>query len=93
MSNRIQNDLIEADGEVIINYIKKEISAAPEVDETTDVTNKAQISVILRCVAKTESECEVKEAFLGFNDVSADRRAPGSVGEILLCRQACSSDL
>ena len=36
--------------DVIINDIKKEISAAPfvavEVDETTDVTNKAQISVI-----------------------------------------------
>ena len=47
-----------------------------EVDDTTDISNKAQISVILHYVAKTEASCEVKEAFLGFDDVSADRRAP-----------------
>ena len=56
LSSRIHNDLIEKVGEVIRNYIKKEINAvsfvAVEVDETTDVTNKAQISVILRYVAK-----------------------------------------
>jgi len=49
-SNIIQNDLIEAIGDVIRNDIK-EISAAPfvaaEIDESTDVTNKAQISVIM----------------------------------------------
>ena len=51
--------------------LKKEISAAPfvavEVDETIDVTNQAPTSVILRYVAKTEADCEVKEAFLGFD--------------------------
>uniref|UniRef100_UPI0037E77704 zinc finger MYM-type protein 1 n=1 Tax=Semicossyphus pulcher TaxID=241346 RepID=UPI0037E77704 len=87
LSNRIQNDLIKAVGDVITNDIKKEISAAPfvavEVDETTDVTNKAQISVILRYVAKTEADCEVKEAFLGFDDMSADRRAP-AIAEYVL---------
>ena len=45
----IQNDLIAAIGDVVKRDIK-EISAAPfvaaEVDESTDVTNKAQISVI-----------------------------------------------
>jgi len=49
-SNIIQNDLIEAIGDMI-GYDIKEISAAPfvaaEVDESTDVTNKAQISVIM----------------------------------------------
>ena len=64
LSNRIQNNLIEAVGEVIRNDIKKEINAASfvaaEVDETTDVTNKAQISVILRHVAKSEVACEVR---------------------------------
>ena len=69
---------------MIRNDIKKEINAAPlvavEVDETTDVTNKAQISIILRYVATTTSDsgevaCQVKEAFLGFDDVSDDRRA------------------
>jgi len=49
-SNIIQNDLIEAIGDVI-RYDIKEISAAPfaaaEVSESTDVTNKARISVIM----------------------------------------------
>ena len=87
LSNRIQNDLIEAVADVIRNDIKKEISATPfvavEVDETTDVTNQAQISVILRYVANTETDCEVKEAFLGFDDVSEDRRAPAIAAYVL----------
>jgi len=49
-SNIIQNDLITAIGDVV-RYAIKEISAAPlvatEVDESMDVTNKAQISVIM----------------------------------------------
>jgi len=74
-SNTIQNDLIEAIGDVI-TYDIKEISAAlfvaAEVDESTDVTNKAQIS---HYVAKSEVACEVEQAFLGFDDVNNDRRA------------------
>lgn len=74
-SNRIQNDLIEAIADVLRDDIKEEVSAAQfvavEVDETTDITNKAQLSVILRYV----SGSEVKEAFVGFDDVSDDRRA------------------
>jgi len=54
-SNIVQNDLIAAVGEVV-RYDIKEISAAPfvaaEVDESTDVTNKAQISVIMWLKAK-----------------------------------------
>jgi len=49
-SNTIQNDLIAAIGDVV-RYDIKEIGAAPfvaaEVGESTYVTNKAQISVIL----------------------------------------------
>jgi len=49
-SNIIQNNLIEAIGDVV-RYDIKEISAPPfaaaEVGESTDVTNKAQISVIM----------------------------------------------
>jgi len=48
--NTIQNNLIEAIGDVIRYDIKK-ISAArfvpAEIDESKDVTNKAQISVII----------------------------------------------
>lgn len=51
LSNRIQNDLIKAVADVIRINIKNEIGAAlfvtVEVDETTDVTNQAEISVIL----------------------------------------------
>ncbi|XP_005161614.3 zinc finger MYM-type protein 1 isoform X3 [Danio rerio] len=78
-SNGIQNDLIEAMSHVIRSDIKKDIDRASfvavQVDETTDATNKAQISVILRYVAKSEAACEVREAFLEFDDVSGDRSA------------------
>jgi len=73
-SNIIQNDLIAAIGDVV-RYDIKEISAVPFVvaeDESTDVTNKADLC---HYVAKSEVACEVKEAFLGFDDVSNDRRA------------------
>jgi len=74
-SNIIQNDLIEAIGDVV-RYDIKEISTAPfvaaEVDESTDITNKADLC---HYVAKSEVACEVKEAFLGFDDVSNDRLA------------------
>ncbi|XP_017295795.1 zinc finger MYM-type protein 1 [Kryptolebias marmoratus] len=87
LSNSIHNDLTEAIGDVIRNDIKKEIDAAVfvaiEVDETTDVTNKAQISAILRYIAKTEVDLEVREVFLGFDDVSDDRRA-SAVAEYIL---------
>ncbi|XP_063061049.1 zinc finger MYM-type protein 1-like [Engraulis encrasicolus] len=87
LSGTIQNDLIEAVGDVIRADIKKEIDDAPfvalEVDETTDVTNRTQISTILRYVATSEAGCEVKEAFLGFDDVSEDRRAPAIAQYVL----------
>ena len=76
-SNRIQNNIIEAVAEVISTNIRKDINKASfvalEVDETTDVTQKAQISIIFCYVC--EASYIVKEAFLGFDDVSDDRRA------------------
>lgn len=72
---------------MIRNDIKKEIYAATfvavEVDETTDVINKAPISVILHYVAESEVACEVREAFLGFDDVIDDRGAP-TIAEYVL---------
>ena len=63
--------------EVIRIDIRKDINKASlvavEVDETTDVTQKAQISVIFCYVC--EASYIIKEAFLGFDDVSDDRRA------------------
>ena len=85
LSNRIQNDLIEAVAEVIRSDIRKDIDevsfVAIEVDETTDVAQKAQISVIFRYVC--ESSCKIKEAFLGFDDVSDDRRASAIIAEYI----------
>ena len=47
LSNRIQNDLIESVAEVVRSDIMKDISEASfvavEIDEKTDVTQKAQI--------------------------------------------------
>ena len=67
LSNRIQNDIIEAVAEDIQTDIRKDINKASfvavEVDEATDVTQKAQISVIFRYVC--EASYIVKEAFLG----------------------------
>ena len=77
LSNRIQNDIIEAVAEDIRTDIREDINkaffVAVEVDETTDVTQKAQIFVIFRYLC--EALYIVKKAFLGFDDVSDDRRA------------------
>ena len=67
LSNRIQNDITEAVAEGIRTDIRKDINKASfvavEVDETTDVTQKAQIFVIFRSVC--EASYIVKEIFLG----------------------------
>lgn len=69
------------------NNFKNEIVAAPfvavEVDETTDVPNQAQISVILCYVTKTEADCGVKEVFLGFDDAS-ENRCTSAIAEYVL---------
>ncbi|XP_061890993.1 uncharacterized protein LOC133641128 [Entelurus aequoreus] len=72
----IQDDLVEAVGDVLRNDIKQEIDAARfvavKVDQTTDDPNQARISLVLRYVA---TKGGVKEAFLGFDDVSGGGRA------------------
>ena len=85
LSNRIQNDIIEAVAEVVRTDIRKDINKASfvavEVDETTDVTQKTQISVIFRYVC--EASYIVMEAFLGFDDVSDDTRASATAQYVL----------
>ncbi|XP_032882331.1 uncharacterized protein LOC116976613 [Amblyraja radiata] len=74
ISNKIQNDLIEAVGTVVENNIKEEIAKAPfiaiEVDESTVISNTAQCSTVLRYIL----DSEIKEAFKGF-DKPKDRTA------------------
>ena len=77
-SNKIQNDILDSIATVIQKDIEKEIGAANfiaiELDETTDNSNNAQISMIVRYVDK--EGCPV-EAFLGFDDVTRDKSADG----------------
>ena len=74
-SGKIQNDLIHAVAEVMGDKIKTEIKNAPfvavMVDETTDVGNLAQLSLVLRYVTTSG----VKERFVKFEDVSRGKRA------------------
>ncbi|XP_014782106.1 uncharacterized protein LOC106877671 [Octopus bimaculoides] len=74
LSNRIQNDLIDAIHKVMLNEMQKEIEQAKFVsilvDETSDVSAYSQLSTVLRYVTE---DCVTKERFIGFIDVSADR--------------------
>ena len=74
-SGKIQNDLIYAIGEVMGEEIRMEIKKAPfvavMVDETTDVGNAAQLSLVLRYV----TDSGVKERFIRFEDVTSGKRA------------------
>ena len=57
LSNRIQNDLIEAIQKEMLNEIQKELNQAQFVaillDETSDVSNNSQLSTVLRYVSES----------------------------------------
>ena len=75
VSADIQNDIIECVDSVLQDEIDREITECNflsiQVDETTDIATKEQLSVILRFDRKGE----VVERFLKFFDVSSDRSA------------------
>uniref|UniRef100_A0A9J7XFA7 DUF4371 domain-containing protein n=1 Tax=Cyprinus carpio carpio TaxID=630221 RepID=A0A9J7XFA7_CYPCA len=83
MSHTIQNDLISALAATVSDQIRDEIQDAPffgwQVDETTDIYCRAQLSVIVRYV---DSAGKIQERFIGFFDVSGGRDAQ-SIFEIL----------
>ncbi len=83
MSDTIQNDLISALAATISDQIRDEIQDAPffgwQVDETTDISCRAQLSVIVRYV---DSAGKIQERFIGFFDVSGGRDAQ-SVFDVL----------
>ncbi|KAL2093150.1 hypothetical protein ACEWY4_010462 [Coilia grayii] len=76
MSNTIQNDIVESIAAVIHNETDTEIKKSPfiavQVDDTSDISNKCQLTVIARYVNDKGTVCE---RFLGFYDVSSDRDA------------------
>lgn len=84
-SSEIQNELIESVNDVINEYIMDEIHKCRflsiQADETTDVSNKAQLSVILRYV--NIETATIEERFMGFYDVSANKTA-GGISSVLL---------
>ena len=76
VSGDTQNDLIECIDSVIQDQIDEEVQQctflSAQVDETTDVSTKEQLSVIIRLDKKDD----VVERFLKFYNVSSDRTAP-----------------
>eukprot|EP00795_Rhopilema_esculentum_P008629 gene8629-14641_t len=76
VSSDIQNDLIECTDSVIQDQIDNEIQHCTflsiQVDETTDVSTKEQLSIIVRLDRKGE----IVERLLKFVNVSQDRSAP-----------------
>ena len=76
MSSSIQNDLIDSIARVIQDEVDKELSTTPflavEADDTSDISRKCQLTVIVRYVNDKGVICE---RFLGFFDVSQDRDA------------------
>jgi hypothetical protein len=73
-SNRIQNDVIHAVSDVILEKIKSEIKNSTFValllDETSDIMNLSQLSTTLRFVDSENGQ--VYQRFVSFTDVSAE---------------------
>lgn len=82
-SGRIQNDLINAIGDVMGEEIKKEVHKAPSVavmvDEMTDMSNTAQLALVLHYV----TEAGAKERFVTYEDVTSGRRADDNAALIV----------
>ncbi|XP_065060454.1 zinc finger MYM-type protein 1-like [Rhopilema esculentum] len=76
VSSDVQNDLIECTDSVIQDQIDKEIQhctfLSMQVDETTDVSTKEQLNIIV-CL---DRKGEIVEKLLKFVNVSQDRSAP-----------------
>ncbi|XP_035205067.1 zinc finger MYM-type protein 1-like [Stegodyphus dumicola] len=75
-SNRIQNDIIALIKNIVISEIRNEVKETPFVaimlDETSDISHKSQLSVVLRYVNNCSAPVE---RFLFFKNVSGDRSA------------------
>ncbi|CAG9834419.1 unnamed protein product [Diabrotica balteata] len=77
ISKTIQNELIDLVKDEIHIFIENAINNstffACIVDETTDITERAQCSIVCRLV---DTKGVVQEYFLGFFDLGEDRSAP-----------------
>ncbi|XP_076062468.1 uncharacterized protein LOC143037799 [Oratosquilla oratoria] len=91
VSSTIQNDLIQAIGNVISDEIRSEVDKATfmsvQADETTDCAMHPQLSIIIRYVY----EDKICERYLGFYEISDDKSATrladaGKLFDILQCK-------
>ena len=82
-SSDTQNDLIHCLDAVIEDQILQELNdctfVSVQVDETTDVSTKEQLSII---IVRLDSGSNIVERFLKFVDVSTDRTAATLTGVI-----------
>ena len=89
-SSKIQNDLIQSVADVMTEAMREEVRNTPfvsvMVDETTDVSNTAQMSYVLRYT----TDGGVKERFFQFGDVSGDKRANAIAGQVLEFLEDCA---
>lgn len=78
LSNTIQNELISCISQHVLNCIKSEIKQcmffSVQVDDTTDIFQRTQCSIIVRYLT---DKSELVERFLGFFNVSENRSAEG----------------
>lgn len=84
MSSTIQDDITESIARVIQNETDKEINMSPfiavQVDDPSDISNKCQLSVVIRFVDGKGNVCE---RFLGFFDISSDRDAEAMTSVVM----------
>lgn len=82
-SHDIQNDLIHCVTEVLNSHILKELQTTNfisiQADETTDVSCRSQMSIIVRYTL----DDKIEERFIGFFDVSKNKTATG-LSEVIL---------
>jgi hypothetical protein len=85
LSSLIQNDLIQSVNNVMISEVKSQIQSATFVailvDETSDVTNFSQLSIVFRYVYNSN----IYERFVGFHNVSSDRSAQAIATLVIDC--------
>lgn len=89
-SSKIQNDLIQSVAYVMTEAMREEVRntlfVSVMVDETTDVSNTAQMSYVMRYT----TDGNVKERFFQFADVSGDKHAEAIAAEVLKFLEECA---
>lgn len=87
-SKTIQNEIVDCISQYIDEYVKNEIDECKffsvQVDDSTDIAQKSQCSIILRYVNSTE---KLVERSLGFFDVSSSRSAEALFNLVSNCLQ------